>query len=136
MKKILIMITIIALFSCKKDEEAPVVVPDYADSVVGTYVGEEAIADGAVGNTTYNNTSKTMTVTKREKNKILLKSFNDGSGMLFTLSEGIFLTLASGSTEPYGPSSYNSYNPSTKQLRVYYRDSILDKYYSFTGTKQ
>jgi hypothetical protein len=77
MKKYILVFALLSiLVSCKKDDPEPEpVTPDYADGLVGTYVGTEINYGTDNSSKEYENTSKTMTVTKLEKNKIKVESF-------------------------------------------------------------
>lgn len=138
MKYLLIILCFTAFLSCKKDEEPPVE-PDFAPDLAGTYIGHETQASPNVGNTTYDNASKTLTVTIRNKNEILVSSFNGGTNQNFYLSDGGSAKVAldpAGSMETYGPSSNNSYDPSDRMLRIYFKDPNSSTYYFFQGAKQ
>lgn len=139
MKYFLIILCFTAFLSCKKDEEEPPVEPDFAPDLAGTYIGHESQASPNVGNTTYDNASKTLTVTIRNKNEILVSSFNGGSSMNFTLSDGgsaKVLLDPSDPRETYGPSSNNSYIPVDRELRIYFKNPATSTYYFFQGIKQ
>jgi hypothetical protein len=135
MKYLIFLFAILTLVSCKeKDKEE--VTPGYADGLVGTYVGQET-AYGTNGSTvTYNNASATFTVTKLEKNKIKLSSFNSGPSVQFTLTQRADgnIELIPISWAAHG-SGNNVYFNSVKQLNVYVKDGV-PSYYSFQGTKQ
>jgi hypothetical protein len=138
MRYFLLLLALAISFSCKKEETPPVVVtPDYADSVVGTYLGSEIKYASDHSTQEYNNGSKTMTVVKLDKNKIQVNSFTSGPSAIFVLSDGgtnqgnqIITLTPSGSTQGAG---FNSYQ--LKQITVNIKDGV-PKYYYFQGTKQ
>ena len=136
MKNILIALAILSLIACKKKKDPEPVTPDYADSLVGTYVGSE-IHFAADNNTQqYNNASSTMTVNKLGKNKIQVLQFNSGGTPIFNLSaraDGNIVLSPEGLTE-YS-TGWNVYFLSTKQLNIYIKDGI-PKYYYYQGDKQ
>jgi hypothetical protein len=137
MKKLMILIVLISFFACKKEEvDPPVVTPDYADSLVGTYVGTEVHLGTDNMTQEYNNGSKTMTVTKISKNKIQLSSFYNGGSPFFNLSDdgAGTIILSPESFTAYGNGN-NRYILSSKSFSVYLKDSF-SKYKRFYGTKQ
>lgn len=134
---IILVLLVAGLSSCKKDKDAPEpVTPDYADGMVGTYLGQEIYLKADNYTQVYNNGSKTVTVVKLDKNKIQINTFYAGSGV-FTLSDNgngnIKLTPLTPFVE-YGVSN-NNYYTTSKQLNVYVKDA-LNKYIRYQGTKQ
>jgi hypothetical protein len=138
MKKYILVFALLSiLVSCKKDDPEPEPeTPDYADGLVGTYVGTEINYGTDNSSKEYENTSKTMTVTKLEKNKIKITEFNGGYPISFTLSDG-----GSGKIKltPIGYTEYatgwNSYNTSATSISIYVKDIYL-KYKRYQATKQ
>lgn len=141
MKNFLIIIALLSLLACKKNDVKPEPeTPDYADSLVGTYLGQTINYDGDNVTQLYNNGSKTMTVTKISKNKIQVSSFYGGPAPYFDLSDAgsgnITLNVSSSTLVNYGGASSNNYSPSTKILKIYFKYPSLDEYRYFSGTKQ
>jgi hypothetical protein len=147
MKKIflLLMFTVTIFFTCKKKEETPpvVVIPDYADLVVGTYLGSEVRKAQDNWTVEYSNGSKTMTLEKLDKNKVQLKTFTSGPMPTFTLSDGgtwqgnQIITFTS-TSNPYGSSRYLQ-----NQLSIDFANGYTNgqpgqytRYYYYDGTKQ
>lgn len=137
MKNLLLVLVILTFFACKKDDPDPVVVtPDYADSLVGTYIGHEIRFDSDNNTKLYEDVSKTMTIVKLDKNRIQLKTFYQGPMPIFNLSDrgdgNIKLT-------PEGMVAHgtgnNEYFLSDKRLYIYVKDGI-PWYYYFQGDKQ
>lgn len=136
MKYFLIILCFTAFLSCKKDEEDPEpVTPDYADSLVGTYIGQEILYSSDNFTQLYNNSSSTLTVIKLGKNWIQVKTFNSGIMPGFTLSgDGSGnVILTPGGVTAHG--SGNKYFTSAKQLNIYVKDGI-PQYNKYQGTKQ
>lgn len=135
MKNLFIILIFAVFFSCKKDDVTPPpVIPDYADSLVGTYMGQEIRYAGDNFTQEYNNATKLMTVTKISKNKIQLISFFQGPQPYFNLSlrsDGNIQLSPEGVTA----TGWNVYTVSSKELGVYVKDGA-PKYYYYSGTKQ
>lgn len=138
MKNFLIILFALILFSCNKDEEIAPVELDFAPVVAGTYVGAEEEASPSPGNITFQDMSKTLTVAIRNKNEVLISTFNGGSSRVFKLKgEGygnVFLEPGSG--EIYGPASNTYYNSSTGVLKIQVKSASGSIYTFFQGTKQ
>lgn len=135
MKNILISLAILSVFACKKKEEPT---PDYSESLVGTYIGMETYATPGSASVTYSNSSKTMTVTRLDKNRIQVSTFNNSSKPIFTLSDGgstVNLTPEA-PLEAQGSSVNNSYTTSTKVLRIDVKIPSVSGYMFFQGDKQ
>jgi hypothetical protein len=136
MKNTLIVLAILSVFACEKKKDPEPVTPDYADSLVGTYIGTE-IQYAADNNTQqYNNSSKTMTVTKLGKNRIQVSQFNAGSTPIFNLStrtDGNIVLSPEGLAE-YS-TGWNIYFLSTRQLNIYVKDGV-PRYFRYQGDKQ
>lgn len=137
MKNFLIIIALLSLFACKKNEPDPVT-PDYSGDLVGTYVGEEKYYDTNNSTVLQINSSKTLTVTRVGDNKIKAASFFAAGNMLFNVSSdgSMLLTPDYSGDQNYGSASNNSYTPSTKTLRIYIKMSGTNKYEYFNGVKQ
>jgi hypothetical protein len=143
MRYTILLLAMLTFFACKKEETPPVVVtPDYADSVVGTYLGSEVRKGSDNFTVEYSNGSKTMIVEKLDKNKIQLKGFTSGPMPIFSLSDA-----GSGNIEltPDGfpDVGFNQYVPSSKQLNIAIANGYTNgqpspatRYYYFQGTKQ
>lgn len=141
MKNFLIIIALLSLLACKKNEPDPEpITPDYADSLVGTYLGQTINYDSDNSTELYNNGSKTMTVTKISKNKIQVSSFYGGPSPYFDLSDAgsgnIFVNISSSTLVIYGGVTNNSYSTSTKTLKIYFKYPSINEYRYFNGVKQ
>jgi hypothetical protein len=139
MKNFLILTIAVLFISCGKDDITPFTppaIPDYADSLVGTYLGQEILYDSDNSTQLYNNGSKTLTVTRMEKNKIMVSSFNGGSSLSFFLSEGTNGTIK---LKPINFQEYatgwNSYSIVAMQLNIYIKNGS-NNYQYFQGIKQ
>jgi hypothetical protein len=138
-KYILIFALLSILVSCKKDDPEPEpVTPDYADGLVGTYVGTEINYGTDNSSKEYENTSKTMTVTKLEKNKIKVESFQGNYAITFTLTSGGGDDVLMSSSAPYQAYGIGNckYFASPKKLGIYVKDVNSLKYKYYSGTKQ
>lgn len=141
MKNLFIILVFLTFITCKKDEvDPPVVTPDYADSLVGTYLGQEVRFQQDNSTQEYNNGSKTMTVTKLDKNRIQVTSFNSGLSPKFTLSDrgdGNIKLTPEGIAE-YGTGNNEYFISPSKQLYIYLvtGSGSATRYYSYQATKQ
>lgn len=139
MKNLLFLLALLAIISCKKKED-PVptpVVPDYADSLVGSYLGHEIRYMQDNSTKEYENVSKTMTVTKLSKNRIQVSSFTPALSPVFSLSDGGSGDIAM-TPESISSAGFNKYISSIKQLNIYIvtGSGSSTRYYYFQATKQ
>ncbi len=142
MKHLLIVLALLVFITCKKkDEDPPAPTPDYADSLVGSYLGQEIRYKQDNSTQEYSNGSKTMTVTKLEKNKIQVSSFTSGPAPIFILSDGgsAKIKLTPQGSGEYG-TGWNEYSLTAKQLNIYIIDcqscGAATRYYYYQATKQ
>jgi hypothetical protein len=137
MRNFLLLLAFVIFFTCKEKEETPpvVVTPDYADSVVGTYYGTEVRKSSDNYTIQFSSSTKTMTVTKLEKNKVHVQSFDLGYSPKFTLSEssnGVKFT-----PESYTSTGSNNYTLSTKYLNLEFTNGGTGpRYFYYQATKQ
>jgi len=141
MKNFLLVFALLSiLVSCKKDDPDPEPeTPDYADQLVGTYMGEERYYDTDKTTILHSNASKTITIAKVEKNKIQISTFHSGASPLFTLSDGgngtINIVAQSPNANDGSFAGANKYTVSSKALFIFFK-SAINKYTYFTGDKQ
>lgn len=138
MKNLFIILVFLTFITCKKDEvDPPVVTPDYADSLVGTYLGQEIRFQQDNWTQEYNDASATMTVTKLSKNRIQLFSFYQGPNPIFNLSDrgDGNIKLVSEGTD-YGSNTY--FISPSNQLNIYIvtGSGSATRYYKYQATKQ
>jgi hypothetical protein len=138
MKHILLLLALLIFFTCKEKEEIPPVIPDYADSIVGTYLGGEVKKEADNWTVEYSNSSKTMKVVKLGKNRVQLDSFNVNFSPIFTLSDGgmhqgnQIITLT-----PEGYTGSGSrYLSKQLSIRLTIGSGSYTRYYYYDGTKQ
>lgn len=141
MKQILLILVLLGFLACKdKDDPQPEPpVPDYADSLVGTYLGTEIRFQQDNSTQEYNNGSKTMTVAKLGKNRIQVMSFTSGPMPIFNLSEGGSNGI---NLSPEGMNSggFNKYILDIKQLNIKVTNApgagAASRYYYYQAIKQ
>jgi hypothetical protein len=138
MRHLLIILSLVVLISCKKDDPDPEPqTPDYAETLVGTYIGTEVQLGSDNMTQEYNNSSKTMTITRVDKNKIMVSTFNIGIKPEFSLTSktsNVIKLTPDGVTEV--GTGNNEYDIPSKKVYIYFYYSSINKYVSFQGTKQ
>jgi hypothetical protein len=139
MKKYILVFALLSiLVSCKKDDPEPEPeTPDYADGLVVTYVGTETRYQQDNWTVDYTNSSKTMVITKLEKNRIKLTSFDAGYSPTFKVTErsdgNITLT-----PENFTPNGTSTYFNSSKQLGTSITTGVASttRYHHYSAVKQ
>jgi hypothetical protein len=141
MKNILLVLALLIFLGCKKEDPAPEP-QDYADDITGTYIGSETYATPISGTITYSNASKTLTVVRTDINKVRIQTFYSVGTPTFITSDGtglagfLSVVVSDPSLQVQGTASGNSYESSTKILRLNFTHPGVNGYIHFQGTKQ